>query len=97
MLSCLGKEFLYSFCTDADKHFIKVRAGAKYEIATGFSSNCASQQSLTSPGLTEKHHSFEKLCALLLVQLRVLYYANNVNDLVFNLVDSFYVVQSLLY
>lgn len=92
MLSSLCKEFLYSFRTDTNKHFIKVRARAKNEIAAGLSSDSASEQSFASPGFTEQHDSFEKFCALLLVKLGVLYNTDNVDDLILNLVDSFYVI-----
>lgn len=96
MLARLSKELLDSASADTHEHLVEVRTRAEDEVTASLTGDGPRQEGLSGTRLTKEHDAFEELGALVTVQLRVLYYVDDVGDLVSDLIDAFNVIKALL-
>lgn len=89
------KQFSNSFSSNSHKHLIKVTSSAVIEIGLSFSSNCSGNQCFSSSWLSKQQNSFVKLCSNLSVLSRIFDHLNHILNFFFDLVNSFYITQSL--
>ena len=96
MLTCFCKELLDSPCTYANEHFIEVTARAENKIAACLACDGSSKQCFASTWLSCEHDSFEEFGTFVLVKLRILDDADDVQDFILDFVDALDVFKTLV-